>query len=267
MAMFLGMQGECPAVDPPEGQLQLPHLIANRHLLFLDKKASSSGAVKPPLARELLGLYTADQLRGHFLSLGLGMRSANFRPKPLNPGAGEKEADPVLKEGNLLSNAFNKAVRSCFYTAQKFFDGRVPVGDIGAAVLDASEEAILDFEEAMYRHEFHRTVEIAGGYIREINQRWSRVGPYRDTCDPEVRRQTLIDAFHMVRVAAVLVHSIAPEGTEKIRAYLRLGEAFWSWERIFEPLYAFMENPAEHRLAFLEPRVDFFEKHPSQVRD
>lgn len=108
---------------------------------------------------------------------------------------------------------------------------------------------------------------LPAGYIREINQRWSRVGPYRDTCDPAVRCQALIDAFHMVRVAAVLMHLIAPEGTEKVRAYLRLGEEFWSWERIFESLYTFMEDPAEHRLEFLEPRVDFFEKHPSQVRD
>jgi methionyl-tRNA synthetase len=174
--------------------------------------------------------------------------------------------DPVLKEGNLLSNAFNKAARSCFYTAQKFFGGRVPVGPISAAVLEESENAILDFEQAMYRHELHRTMEVAGRHIRQINQRWSRVGPYRDTCDPALRRQTLIDAFHMVRVAAALMHPIAPEGTEKIRAYLRLGEELWSWERIFAPLYAFMEDPAEHRLAFLEPRVDFFAKHPSQVR-
>ena len=265
MAMFLGIQGEEPASDPPEGELQLPQLVANRHILFLDKKASSSGSVKPPMARDLLDLYTADQLRTHFLSLGLGMRSTSFRPKPLNPKAGEKEGDPVLKEGNLLSNAFNRAVRSCFYTAQKFFDGRVPVGDVSEEVCRESEEAILDFEEAMYRHEFHQAIVLAGDCIRSINQRWSRSRPYSDDCDPAVRRQALIDAFHMIRVATVLMHPIAPEGTEMVREYLRVGEAFWSWDRIFEPIYAFMGNPAEHRLKFLESRVDFFPKHPSQV--
>ena len=265
MAMFLGMQGAHPAIDPPEGQLQLPRLVANRHLLFLDKKVSSSGSVKPPAAKELLDFYTADQLRTHFLSLGLGMRSVSFRPKPLNPEAGEKEGDPVLKEGNLLSNALNRAVRSCFFTAQKFFDGKVPTGEISADVLEQSENVILDFEETMYGHEFHQAMSIAGAYIREINQRWSRNNPFYDDCDPTVRRQALVNAFHMVRVAVVLMHPVAPEGTEKVREYLGLGEEFWSWDRIFEPLYAFMENPAEHPLKFLEPRVDFFEKHPSQV--
>jgi len=265
MGIFLGTQGAQPVADPPEGQLQPTHLIANRHLLFLGKKASSSGAVKPPMARDLLDHYTADQLRAHFFSLGLGLRGMSFQPKPFNPTADARAADPVLKEGNLLSNAFNRAVRSCFYTVQKFHDGRVPVGTISPEVVAASEAAILDYEQAMFRHEFHQAVPIIGDTIREINQLWSRSKPYDDQCDPAVRRQALIDAFHMVRVAAVLMHPIAPAGTELIRRYLRVGEDFWSWARIFEPLYAFMPDPATHRLEFLAPRVDFFEKHPSQV--
>ena len=267
MAIFLGTQDAHPVADPPEGQLQPTHLIANRHVLFLGKKASSSGAVKPPLARELLDFYTADQLRTHFFSLGLGMRSLSFQPKPFNPGADARSADPVLKEGNLLSNAFNRAVRSCFYTAQKFFDGRAPVGQVSPDVAAISEKAILDYELVMFRHEFHQAVTIIGDYIREINQRWSHSKPYDESCDPAVQRQALIDAFHMVRVATVLMHPIAPAGTEMIRQYLRVGEEFWSWARIFEPLYAFMADPATHRLEFLAPRVDFFEKHPSQVAE
>jgi len=265
-AMWLGTQGRQPTLDVPEGQLQMSHLVANRHILFLDKKASSSGEVKPPLARDLLNFYTSDQLRTHFVSLGLGMRSTSFRPKPLDPGAKPEQGDPVLKEGNLLSNAFNRAVRSCFYTAQKFFDGRIPVGAISPEVVEVCEKTILDFEDAMFRHEFHNTVEIAGGLIREINQRWSQSKPYNDECDPDVRRRTLIDAFHMVRVATVLMHPIAPTGTEMIREYLRVGEEFWSWDRVFDTVYTFMADPAGHKLKTLEPRVDFFEKHPSQVR-
>ena len=106
----------------------MPELIVNNHLLFLDKKASSSGEIKPPTARELLDYYTAEQLRAHFLGLGLGIRSVGFQPKPLNPKANENDNDPVLKEGNLLSNVFNRAVRSCFYSAQKYYDGKIPYG-------------------------------------------------------------------------------------------------------------------------------------------
>lgn len=265
-AMWLGTQGKEPTLDPPTGQLQMSHLIANRHILFLDKKASSSGEVKPPLARDLLNYYTADQLRTHFFSLGLGMRSTSFRPKPYDPKASDAQGDPVLKEGNLISNAFNRAVRSCFYTIQKFYDGRIPVGEISPDVLEFCENKILDFEEAMFRHEFHVTVGIAGDLIRDINARWTRSKPYADDCDPAVRKQTLIDAFHMVRVAAVLMHPIAPAGTEMIRDYLQVSEEFWDWNRVFDTIYAFMPDPATHKPKTLEPRVDFFPKHPSQVR-
>jgi methionyl-tRNA synthetase len=264
--MWLGMQGPSPVLDAPQGHLQLPHLVANRHILFLDKKASSSGAVKPPLAMDLLNYYTPDQLRTHFFSLGLGMRSTSFRPKHYDPNANESQGDPVLKEGNLLSNAFNRAVRSCFYTAQKFCDGRLPHGQVSPEVVEFCEKTILDFEDAMFRHEFHNTVGIAGDLIRDINQRWTRHKPYADDCDAALRRQSLVDAFHMVRVAAVLMHPIAPAGTEMIREYLQVGEEFWDWNRVFDTVYTFMADPASHQLKTLEPRVDFFPKHPSQIR-
>lgn len=48
--------------SPAEGELQLPTIVANHHILFLDKKASSSGAVKPPMADDLLEHYTPEPL-------------------------------------------------------------------------------------------------------------------------------------------------------------------------------------------------------------
>lgn len=267
MAMFMGQQGPEPTVEPPEGQLQIPRLVVNNHLLFLNKKASSSGKIKPPSARQLLDFYTAEQLRAHFLGLGLGLRSVGFQPKPFNPQATERDSDPVLKEGNLLSNVFNRAVRSCFYTAQKYSDGKIPVRDISPDVLKESEEVILQYERYMYEHEFHQVMNLMDTYIRNINKYWSRVIKEADEADDnELRLQLLADAFHMVRTASVLMHPIAPEGTEMIREYLKLGKEFWSWNHIFENVYFFMENPNEHQLKFLEPRVDFFTKHPSQIK-
>ncbi|MCL6590780.1 MAG: class I tRNA ligase family protein [Firmicutes bacterium] len=268
MSMFLGTQGKAPVLDPPEGQLQLPDLIVNNHLLFLDKKASSSGSIKPPTARDLLEYYTAEQLRAHFLGLGLGIRSVGFQPKPFNPKAGAKDSDPVLKEGNLLANVFNRAVRSCFYTAQKYYDGRIPAGNISQETLLASQSTILEFEKLMYQCEFHLVMNLMDTFIRNINKYWSKnMREAENSNNEELRRQTLADTFHMVRAATVLMHPIAPEGTEMILEYLNLDEAedFWNWERIFDPIYAFMRNPQEHRLKFLEPRVDFFKKHPSQI--
>lgn len=267
MGMFMGQQGKSPLADPPEGELQLPDLIVNNHLLFLDKKASSSGTVKPPLAKELLEYYTAEQLRAHFLGLGLGIKSVGFQPKPLNPKANEKDSDPVLKEGNLLANVFNRAVRSCFYTAQKYSDGQIPVREISTDIIAESTQTILEFEVLMSKCEFHSIMNLMDTYIRNINKYWSKnIKEAETNNDNEARMQVLADVFHMVKVATVLMHPIAPEGTEMILEYLNLKGDFWNWERIFEPVYSFMENPEEHKLKFLEARVDFFKKHPSQIK-
>lgn len=266
MAMFMGLQGNKPAASPDEGEMQLPELIVNNHVLFLDKKASSSGNIKSPMAEELLDYYTAEQLRAHFLGLGLGIRSVGIQPKPLNPNAKEKDGDPVLKEGNLLSNVFNRAVRSCFYTVQKYFDGRLPVKAVSEEIIGEAEAAILEYERLMYKCEFHQIMNLMDTYIRNINKYWSRsIRQAEEGNDRELLTQVLSDTFHMVRTATVLMHPIAPEGTEMILDYLMLGEEFWNWERIFEPVYAFMPDPENHKLRFLEPRVDFFGKHPSQI--
>lgn len=263
MAMFLGLRSE---QQPADEQIQLPQILANRHLLFLDKKASSSGAVKPPMAHELLQYYSADQLRIHFLSLGVGMRNVSFRPKPLDPTAAPTAGDPVLKEGSILSNAFNKVVRSCFYTAQKYFDRALPPGEVSEDIVVLSETVVLDFEAAMARHETHVAIEHVAGLIREINKRWQQHQPFTETCADEVRRQTLIDAFHIVRIAVALLHPIAPVGTEIVRAQLGVGPEIWDWNHIFDPLQSLLPSP-DHRFAELPPKADFFEKPACQLRD
>ncbi len=266
MGMFMAMQGKDPIAYPPEGQLQLPNLIANSHVLFLDKKASSSGNVKPPTAKELLDYYTVDQLRAHFLGLSLGVRSASFQPKPLNPKASEKDKDPVLKEGNLLTNVLNRVARSCFYTAQQYYHGKIPIGNISEDVMRESKDTILQFEKLMYRYEFHTLMDLMDVYIRNMNKRWVKnMKLAEENQDSKLHMQVVIDGFHQLRTAIVLMHSIAPEGTEMIRTYLNLNEDFWDWHKIFQTVYDFMEKPEEHPLKFLEPKVDFFKKHPSQL--
>ncbi len=265
MAMFMGQQGPDPVADPPEGQMQLPDLIVNNHLLFLDKKASSSGKIKPPTAGQLLDYYTAEQLRMHFLGLGLGIRSVGFKPKPLNPAADPGQADPVLKEGNLLINVLNRAIRSCFYTAQKYYEGKHPTGSVSAEVLEEARACVLEYERLMHRCELHNVMSLMDTYIRNVNKRWAEQMRRADAeGDDALRRQTLVDGFHGVRTAIALMHPFAPEGTEMAREYLNLGEDFWDWGRILEPLSTFFD-PETHEMKFLEPRVDFFKRHPSQL--
>ncbi|MDO5042405.1 MAG: class I tRNA ligase family protein, partial [Slackia sp.] len=125
-ALWMGLEeGNAMQSEPAEGQLQQTRLIANHHILFGKTKASSSGALKPPSADDLLEHYTVEQLRAHWLGLGLDQKSVGFKPKPFDPDEAKRNdprvADPVLKEGALLTNVFNRLARSCFYEAQKNF--------------------------------------------------------------------------------------------------------------------------------------------------
>ncbi|MDR1693347.1 MAG: class I tRNA ligase family protein, partial [Oscillospiraceae bacterium] len=150
-ALFLGLQGKNPVLPPPDGSLPMTDVVANNHILFFNKKASSSGKLKPPMADEVLKYYTPEQLRAHFLGLGLSIRSVGFQPKPLNPDAKEGDQDPVLKEGSLFTNVLNRAARSCFYTAQKYTGGKLPDTPVSPGTLEKCEETILDFELLMSR--------------------------------------------------------------------------------------------------------------------
>ncbi|MCL2084484.1 MAG: class I tRNA ligase family protein [Oscillospiraceae bacterium] len=269
-AMFMGMQGREPSAAPGAGQLVMSDLIVNHHMLFLGRKASSSSAVKPPMARELLEYYTPEQLRAHFLGLGLSLRSVGIHPKPLNPEAKPGDSDPVLKEGGLFTNVLNRVARSCFYTAQKYTDGRLPDAEPSPEAVETAAEAALDYEALMSRCEFHQMMNLLDGYIRGINKHWSNrmkeadaAGARGDGCNA-ARMQTLADCLHMTRVAAVLAHPIAPRGTELLAEYLNMPDNFFDWAHIFEPISFFVADPGAHRLKFLEPRFDFFPKHESQ---
>lgn len=251
-ALFLGMQDELPYTD----------LVANNHILFFNKKASSSGKLKPPMAADLLQYYTPEQLRAHFLGLGLSIRSVGFQPKPLNPDAKGNDADPVLKEGSLFTNVLNRAARSCFYTAQKYFDGKLPDCAPSEDAVDTATEAALDYERLMARCEFHQMMNLLDGFIRMLNKTFS--AKMREAGeDAQEIAPVLADAFHILRVATVLTHPVAPTGSEMLAEYFALPCDFFSWENIFKTLPELAGS--SHTLKFLEPRIDFYVKHESQL--
>lgn len=260
MAMFMATQGrDNLTAHPEEGQLTLPTLVANNHILFLNKKASSSGAVKPPMAEDLLEYYTAEQLRAHFLGLGLSLKSVSFQPKPLNPTAGEKDADPAQREGKMLSNVFNRVARSCFYTIQKYGEPIMPLGSVSEEVLHDAKETILKYEHAMYKFEFHTIMNLMDSYIRSANKFWAKNIKETEN-DEEKRTQTLIDTLHMVKTAMTLMHPIAPRGTELLCEYLGFDKSIWSWDNVFDTFTDICKSKGEteHMMKFLEPRFDFF---------
>ena len=263
MPLWMGQQGKDNlTIHPEDGQLQLTTLVANHHILFLDKKASSSGEIKPPMAADLLNYYTAEQLRPHFISLALGNKSVSFMPQPLNPLANTNEPDPVLSQGNLYTNVLNRLARGCFYTAQKYFDGVIPYGEVSKEVLEAANKAILNYENHMYRFELHQIINDLDSYIRNASKYWAK-----NSKDEQNIKQTLIDTFYMLKVAAVLSHPVVPSGCEKIADYLNIDyDKMFNWDYIFDTIYDLVDDKQNHKLKELKEKEDFFVKHPSQFK-
>ena len=261
-AMWMAQQkSEEKTAQVPAGELTMPVIVANHHILFLDKKASSSGDVKPPMADDLLNYYTPEQLRMHWLGLGLGQRSVSFMPKPFNPDAKPEDADPVVKEGSLLTNVYNRIIRTAFYTAQKELDGILPSCAPDEQLVADGKKAVLEYERHMSKFNFHQCTYVLDSYIRNGSKYMSKALNGEEKAKEELE-QALANVFYIIRIAALLLHPMAPFGTEKLREYMQLDEKIWSWETALEP-FSFFAGEG-HKLKFLPPRTDFFARHESQ---
>ena len=271
--------------------MQQSCVAANYHILYMGKKASSSSQTPPPLAHEILEHYTPEQLRAHWLSLGLGEKPVSFSPKAFDTRVSGKDKDgteilacndkrvidPVLKEGAMPTGVFNRLARSAFYgVAVKEGDespyrtGCIPAGAPSAKVSAETEQAILAFEQAMHTFELHHALGVCDEFLRAANKRWSDASKAaKNAEDDKLMTQALVDAFHELRAATVLMHGIVPSGCEKICEHFAIApEVFFSWEHIFETCDELVaelgEQAGTHAIKVLPPRFDFFEKHPSQ---
>ena len=286
-ALWAALQdGKTPQAQGRGSDLRQTVLVPNHHILFMGTKASSSSDKKPPLAQELLDFYTVEQLRIHWAGLGLDQKSVSFSPKAFDASADENAPDPVLKEGALLTNIFNRLARSCFYTASKFFDCKVPLGEVSPHITKLCEDAVLKYEELMYSFELHAVVAHMDEFIREANKYWTKMSREASSSEDEPKQafcQLLIDAFYLLRVSCVLMHPIVPKGTELIFEYFDISVKdkcsecekdctdpikFFSWDNIFKPLEFWASEQEKQDKAFcvkeLPARFDFFKKHESQ---
>ncbi len=268
--------GDILAPGETDRPLRQTKLIANHHILLGNKKASSSGSVKPPTADELLDYYTPEQLRAHFLALGLDQKSVGFKPKPFEQDESKRDnpryADPVLKEGSLLTNVFNRLARSCFYEAQKNFEGYLPLGEVSPEVRERAHAVMNDYDATMHKVELHTIMSIMDAFIRWSNKYWTdNIRTAEKEGDDALRRQTLVDCFYLLRICTLLMHPVVPRGCEKICDYLSFEfDDFFSWNYDFEGFEELCHGSeledGRHRVRELPPRFDFFSKHPSQFK-
>ena len=254
MAMLMGLKtkkGEKVNIE----NIHFPHIISNKHILFMDKKASSSSEIKPPMADELLQHYSKDQLRMHFMSLGLSNKSVGFKPQVYMQEEEKVGVDAVLKEGNLLTNVFNRLIRSCLYSLQSLGD-KLPEFEVTDKIKELSEKAVVEYEKHMYNQDFHRIAYVLDEYIRGVNKHWAS-----NSKNEENMKQVVADCFYACKIIAILVHPIAPEGCEMFREYLNISEDdMWNWDNILKPLNVYFKDGENHTFKFLEPKVDFFKK-------
>ena len=260
-AMWLAMQDGEPSVNVENGDLRLSNLIVNKHSLFMGNKASSSGSIKPPMADELLEHYTHEQLRAHFLALNVGNTSSSFNPKVYDPDAKKEDVDPVVKDGNLLTNVFNRTLRTLFYTWQKDFDGIIPYDIIDEEVSLECEMSILKFEKAMMENKFHMCMYELDSFLRNINKYWTK---NFNADDKEAEKKCIANTLHYSKVALVMLHGVAPKSCENVADYLGANKSIFDFNRVCEPIYNWFENKETHKPKFIEPKFDFFKKHPSQ---
>lgn len=261
-AMFLYAQGKNPVLNPQENQLQLTKINPIKSILYLNQKASSSGSLKPPMAEEFLNYYTAEQFRMHFLAMNLSNNNVSLMPKAFNPEAND-EIDPMVREGNLLTNVYNRILRTVFYTTQNHFDGIIPTADISEETKKTCEKAILDVEMFMHDKKFHQVYNALDVFIRNINKYWVKEV---NGADQEKLKALIANTLQMVYVANTLLHPIAPSGTENVADYIGFDKSkCFNWDNIFTAFYDVLDKSKQLKLTTLKEKEDFFVRHPWQL--
>ncbi len=266
MGMLLAYLGYQPDDARSLKDVNFPTLVANCHLQFMNSKASSSGQVKPPMAAELLDHYSKDQLRMYFLSLGLAKKGVSFNPKPYNPDADAKEADPVLKDGNLLTNVLNRIIRSACYTAQKYTASTIPDLAVSQEIIDLVERDTLNYEQKMAATDFHLVIYALDHLIRHVSKYWAKQSKAAGEDQAQIE-QLLADAFYAIKSILTLLHPIVPQSSENAAARLNLNDKLWDWQHIFKPTQFYMDDAVNHKIIDIPPKYDFFEKHASQLAE
>ena len=230
----------------------------------MNQKASSSGAVKPPMAREFLKYYTPEQFRMHFLAMNLTNNNVSLSPKVFDADAKADDLDPMVIEGNLLTNVYNRILRTVFYSTQKSFDGVIPTAEIDETTMQECEKTILDVERFMYDKKFHQVFNAIDVFVRNINKYWVKEIANADS-DEKLAHLT-VNTLQRIFTANALLHPIAPSGTENVADYIGFDkEKCFDWKNILGSFYEVLDNSRNRKLTFLKEKEDFFKRSQYQL--
>ena len=259
-AMFMAYNGVDNNDTPSEGQLQIPNIIANKHILINNMKASSSGSFKAPTADDLLEHYTVEQLRCHFLSMNVNNSAYNFKSKVYMRDEFEGTGDPMLAQGNMLTNIFNRIIRSALYTIQNFFNGIIPNVEPSQNVIDEANDIAQKYENMALNFKFNEIIVLLDTYFRKVNQDWAVRSKSQDN---DAKAQLIADTIHAIKTGVTLLHPIAPNGAELVAKYLKADDRIWNWDNLFKTYREIFGDVKSFE--FLEPKFDFFKKHSTQL--
>lgn len=258
-AIIMGLNND-KNIHPKSGKLQISHFVPLKHILFNGLKASSSGQFRAPTTDELLEHYTYEQLRCHFLGMNVNNAAYQFKSKVFQPVDYEKSGDPVVAQGNMLTNIFNRLVRSVLYSIQTLCDGKIPNLKPNQKIVDEGILVAEKYQEKALTFKFSDIIILLDEYFRKANQDWSVRSKSQDLKEKE---QLIVDSIHIIKTSLPFVHPIAPEGAELVLKYLKMDEKIWNWDNIektFDEMY-----PQIKCFEYLEPKFDFFKKHETQI--
>lgn len=175
------------------------------------------------------------------MALGLAQKSVSFSPKPFEADEKLKNdprvADPVLKEGALLTNVFNRLARSCFYEAQNNFDCNIHMLKPSDEVVNMVEDACKKYEELMHKVELYSVMQLMDQFVRSAQKYWAdnikKVANDELAAGIDVREggkpsdervQVLANSFYLLCACTLLMHPIVPAGCETICDFMNFGK-------------------------------------------
>ena len=130
---------------------------------------------------------------------------------------------------------FNRLARSCFYEAQKNFDGCMPLGGRVRGGARTRHRGAALYDALMHEAKLHSVVSTCDEFIRWSNKYWAdRIKAADAADDVEARRAVLRDSFYLLRVCALMMHRWSPAGCELIGEHLAVDFAkLFSWDGDF----------------------------------